>query len=511
MTTSERRSSISFAPDDANLVCAVEEDRTLTWGELDDRSNRLAASLSDRGVGPGDFVAIRIRTRLEWPVVSLAIAKVGAAAVAVNFKLTPPEATYILSDCNVCAAIIDDDDPSALVAAWSDLNLATIVTLDTRVEGADFYEDLISTGSPEPRPAAEFAPTIIYSSGTTGAPKGAPIGGFQSTPDPTTLMEYGQSVHFDGKASAAPGGVLLMSLPMHHSAGPSFTRVTLQGGGLVVFQRRFDAESALRLIEQHRITHWVAVPTMLQRILSLPEETLTRHDVSSVQFIGGGAAPFGAHIKERAIDLFGEVLYELYGCTEAGMLTGATPSDLRERPASSGRPFRHVDLKIVDEDGTEVPTGTTGEIVVKTPVVISGYIGRGPLGPDALLPGGFYRTGDVGHIDEDGYLYIYDRVSDMVIAGGVNIYPAEIEAVLNAHPDVVMAAVVGVPHEELGEQPVAAIQPREGSTVTAEDLLSYCDGRLAKYKWPRQFHFINEMPISPMGKLLKRELRKELL
>ncbi|ELB89372.1 AMP-dependent synthetase and ligase, partial [Rhodococcus wratislaviensis IFP 2016] len=491
-----------------SLVCAVEEDRTLTWGELDDRSNRLAASLIDRGVGPGDIVAIRIRTRLEWPVVSLAISKIGAAAVAVNFKLTPPEATYILSDCNVRAAIVDDDDPSALVTAWSDLNLATIVTLDTRAEGADFYEDLITTGSPEPRPAADFASIIIYSSGTTGAPKGAPIGGFQSTPDLTTLMEYALSVNFDG-AAAPPGSVLLMNLPMHHGAGPSYTRAALQGRGLVVFQRRFDAEPALRLIERHRVTNWIAVPTMLQRVLSLPSEVRSRYDLSSIRFILGGASPFAPQLKEQIIDTFGHVVYEIYGCTEAGMLAGARPADLRDHPTSSGKAFRHVDLKIVDEDGAELPTGATGEIVVKTPVVISGYIGRGPLGTDKLLPGGYYRTGDVGHVDEDGYLYIYDRITDMVIAGGTNIYPAEIEAVLNTHPEVELAAVYGIPHDELGEQPVAAIQRKEGSTVSAEALLAYCKGQLAKYKWPRQFFFIDQMPISPMGKILKRELRQE--
>ncbi|MCF8608931.1 AMP-binding protein [Gordonia sp. HY285] len=505
-----QRSSIAFAPTDVNSVCATEGDRTLTWAELDDHSNRLASSLATQGIGAGDAVAIRLHTRLEWLVVSLGIAKVGGTAVAINYKLTPPEATYILRDCNVRGAIVDDADPRTLIEAWSELDLFAIVTLDQRAPGASFYDHMIAIGSTDPRPVDDFAPIVIYSSGTTGAPKGAPLGGWRTPPDARIFAEYSASVNFDG-ASAGPGCCSLINLPMHHGAGPSYTRGTLKANGTVIFQRRFDPAETLRLIEKHRVTNWTAVPTMLQRILALPEETLTRSDLSSIKYIAGGAAPFGSHIKEKVTDLFGEVLHEMYGCTEAGMLTGATPSDLRERPTSSGRPFRHVDLKIIDEDGTSLTTGVTGEIAVRTPVVIEGYIGRGPLGSDRLLPDGFYRTGDVGHVDDAGYLYIHDRITDMIIAGGTNIYPAEIEAVLNAHPDVVMAAVLGVPHEELGEQPIAAIQRREGSTVTAADILTYCEGQLAKFKWPRKFYFINKMPISPMGKLLKRELRTELL
>ncbi|GAA11311.1 class I adenylate-forming enzyme family protein [Gordonia alkanivorans] len=508
MTTSGK-SGIAFAPADRGAVCAIDGDRELTWSELDDLTNRFSSSLERLGVRAGDAVAIRLHTRLEWLVVSLGIAKTGAVAVAVNYELSPPEATYILKDCGVRAAIVDDGDPSPLVTAWEGLNLAAIVSLDKPWEGTHYYQDLLDQGSPETRSATDFAPIIIYSSGTTGSPKGTPLGGFQNTPDPTTLAEYGLSVHFDG-AAAGPDCCLLMNLPMHRGAGPSYTRSSLVSGGKVVFQRRFDPNEVLRLIDLHKVTHWIAVPTMLQRVLYIPKEVRATFDTSSMKFIMGGAAPFSQQLKEQVINQFGDVLHEIYGCTEAGMMTGATPADLRERPTSSGRPFRHVDLMIVDAEGTELPRGTTGEIVARTPTVISGYIGRAPLGPGSLLPGGYYRTGDVGHLDEDGYLYIYDRITDMMIAGGVTFSPAEIEAVLDSHPDVALSAVVGVPHVELGEQPVAFIQRRSGSSVTAEDLLSFCDGQLAKYKWPRAFHFTDRIPVSAMGKLLKRAIREEI-
>ncbi|MEU6559869.1 class I adenylate-forming enzyme family protein [Nocardia nova] len=506
--TSSRTTLTSFAPDDPGTVCVVEAGQTLTWEQLDERSNRLASALENSGVDAGDVVAIRLHTRADWVVVSLGLAKLGATAVGLNFKLTPPETTYILRDCGVRAAIIDDADPRPLVEAWATLDLGAIVCLDDPgVAGTRDYGELLASGDPAPRPARDLAQVIIYTSGTTGAPKGAPIDGFQTRPDKQVLLEYGRSVGFDG-ASHGKGTITLISLPMHHGAGPNFTRACLRSGGTVVFQRRFDAEEALALIEANRVTHWIAVPTMLQRVVNLPAEVSGRYDLSSMRFLLGGAAPFGPELKSRALDLFGDVVYEIYGCTEAGMMAGARPEDLRAHPATSGRPFRHVSIKIVDEQGRELPPGRTGEIAARTPVIIDGYVGRGRLGSDKLLADGHYLTGDVGHLDADGYLYIYDRLTDMVIAGGVNIYPAEIEAVLNMHPAVALSAVIGEPHEELGEQPVAVVQLRPGCSTTTQELLDHCDGRLAKFKWPRRFDFVDEIPTNPVGKILKRELKK---
>jgi long-chain acyl-CoA synthetase len=504
------RETAPFAPEDTSAVCLIEGDRSLTWDQWNDRANRLASSLSGLGVGAGDVVAVRTHTRLEWPIISLAIAKLDAVIVAVNYHLAPPESTYILRDCEVRAAIVDDEDVAPLVDAWHELGLAAIVSLDADGPGVRRFEELIESGDPTHLPAGDLAKLIIYSSGTTGAPKGAPLNNWQQEPDPEELFDYQFSTAFDG-ACGGPGNRTLINLPMHHGAGPGYTRVSLLSGGIAVFQRRFAPEAALELIQRQRITHWIAVPTMLQRILQLPAPTLDSYDVGSLSFVMGGAAPFHADLKRQAMDYFGEVLYEIYGATEAGMIAGSTPADLRKHPSTSGRAFRRVSIRIIDADGNALPPNQVGEIAVKTPVVIGGYIGRGALGSDKVDAEGFYRTGDVGHLDDDGYLFISDRLTDMIIAGGVNIYPAEIEAVLQTHPAVETVAVVGVPHPELGEQPMAFVQARPGVTVSEAELLAFCQGRLAKYKWPRAFELVDEIPTNAMGKILKRQLREPYL
>jgi long-chain acyl-CoA synthetase len=509
VTHSQTREAPPFAPDDLDSVCATEGDATLTWRLWNAQANRLASSLQQLGIRPGDVVAVRVRTRIEWLTISLAIAKLDAVIVAVSYRLSPPETLCILRDCKARAAIVDDADPAPLVAAWGALDLSAIVSLDVPCEGTRMYEALIDEGEEVHRPVSDLANLIIYSSGTTGASKGAPLLNWQHPPDAATMQDYQLSVSFD-LACGGPGSRMLVNLPMHHGAGPGYTRVALATGGTVFFQRPFDAEEVLRLVDERRITHWVAVPTMLQRILRLPRATRARYDVSSLRFVMGGAAPFSPDLKADIAAYFGDVVYEIYGSTETGMIAGATPGDLHRYPATSGRPFRRVDLRIVDADGNPSPPGVSGEITVRTPALIAGYIGRGPLGPDVLDADGYYHTGDVGYVSEDGYLFINDRITDMIIAGGANIYPAEIEAVIGAHPAVLNVAVIGVSDADHGEQPYAFVQATPGSTVTGEEILEFCRGRLAKYKWPRTIRFIDEIPATSTGKNLKRELREAL-
>ncbi len=503
--------SPAYAPvDDLDAVCAVEGERTLTWRSWNIQADLLASSLARLGVRADDRVAVRMHTRLEWLTVSLAIAKLGAVIVAVNHRLTPPESLYIARDCEVTAAIIDDADPSSVVEAWSSLGLRVVVSIDVEAEGTQLLADLVEQGQLEDRPAAALAPLVIYSSGTTGAPKGAPMGSFRTDADDAVRLDYALSVSFD-LAAGGPGNVTLINLPMHHGAGPSCTQLALMTGGSVVFQRRYDAEDLLRLIDRHGVTHWIAVPTMLQRVLRLPAETRAAYDLSTVRFLLGGAAPFSQELKQAATELFGPVVYEIYGATEAGMIAGATPQLLARKPTATGFPFRQVEVRIVDHEGNEVPRGTTGEITVRTPNIISGYVGRGALGADKISADGFYATGDVGHLDEEGVLFIYDRITDMIIAGGVNIYPAESEAVIATHPQVVNVAVIGVPDEDHGEQPLAFVQTVPGATLTAEELLAFCEGKLARYKWPRSLEIVEEIPTNSVGKNLKRVLRERYL
>jgi long-chain acyl-CoA synthetase len=275
----------------------------------------------------------------------------------------------------------------------------------------------------------------------------------------------------------------------------------------MVLLRRFDPEEALRLIERHKVTVMTGVPTMYKRMAGLPADVLARYDVSSIRGLGVGAAPVPYSLKEWIIGQFGEVLAEGYGATETGMLTALAPEMQRKKPGSSGLPHRHVHIAIRGEAGDDLPVGEEGEIWVKTPAVIRGYLNAKPLDGETLDANGFFRTGDVGRLDEDGYLFITDRAKDMIVSGGVNIYPAEIEAAILTHPAVQDVAVIGVPDDEFGEQVKAFCELKPGRFADAAEILAHCTNTLASYKRPRTIEIVAELPRNTMGKLLKRELR----
>jgi long-chain acyl-CoA synthetase len=246
---------------------------------------------------------------------------------------------------------------------------------------------------------------------------------------------------------------------------------------------------------------------MLLRMRSLPPEIRDAFDLTSMQAIVVGGAPVPQALKEWVLDRFGDVLYESYASTETGAITSLVPGDARRKPGSSGRPFDQVLIRIVDDEWHQLPVGTTGEIAVKTPVLIARYLGGADLDGATMSDDGFFRTGDVGHVDEDGFLFITDRRKDMIVAGGVNIYPAEIEAAILEHPSVLDCAVVGIPHSDFGEQPMAFVELRPGATVTAEELIGFLERGLAPYKRPRAIEFVTDLPRNPSGKVLKYELR----
>jgi long-chain acyl-CoA synthetase len=281
----------------------------------------------------------------------------------------------------------------------------------------------------------------------------------------------------------------------------------MRNGNTMVMLRRYDPEEALKLIDKHKVSVWTGVPTMYKRIAGLPEETIRKYDLSSVRALGVGAAPVPYSLKEWIIAHFGEVLSEGYGTTETGMITALSPEMQKRKPGSSGLPHRHVTITIRDEDGAELPRGKEGEIWVKTPVVIRQYLNGKPLGLDTLDEKGFFRTGDVGKVDDEGYLFITDRAKDMIVSGGVNIYPAEIEAAILTHPAVQDVAVIGIPNEEFGEEVKAFCELKPGRAAEASEILAHCRDTLASYKRPRTIDIVKELPRNTMGKLLKRELR----
>lgn len=492
-----------WAEMEPNRVALIKEGKELTYGAWNDQSNRLADALVELGFKQGDRLGMRFRLDFPWFIMQRAMQKIGITLVAVNWKLTAAEAMYILEDSDANGLACDDSD----VAPWAQQRgLGTLFTVgqDANAPGRRI-EDLLAHGKPVQRFGPNRADSILYTSGTTGRPKGVPpvaVDGLQRD----VVVRYLKSVSAVPPLPERP--VVLLALPVHHGAGPAAARSAAFEGGTVVLLDPYDPEQALQLIEKHRIQVWTSVPTMLLRIQALAEEVSERYDLSSITALNTGAAPVPESLKQWIFEKIGTgVLWESYGCSEAGMLTFISPQEQLEKPLSSGKPYAEVELRIVDEEWNELPPGQTGEIAARTPFVLKNYLGRSPLGEDTIKDG-FYRTGDVGHLDEQGFLYITDRIKDMIVAGGVNIYPAEIERAIFEHPNVENCAVIGIPQKDFGEQILAFVVPRPNKSVDTGELARFLEPRLANFKRPRQYKVVDELPLNPTGKVLKNELRK---
>lgn len=486
----------------------IDGSRTLTWKAWNDEADRLAHGLARLGLQAGDVLVTRMQIRAEWAIASAAAGKLGCRILGLNWRLTPSETHYVLANSGAKAMICDDADPAALLPAFADTSLEFAVSIDVDAAGFASYRDLTGEAPREPRFAKSNPPLILYTSGTTGLPKGVVMGGTRERDarEQQELLEYQRSV-----AASRPqvrGDISLLTLPMHHGAGPAAVWGAMAHGNTMVFQRRFDPEETLRLIEAHRITVWTGVPTMFKRLAALPADVLARYDVSSMRMLGVGAAPVPYSLKEWIIGHFGPVLAEGYGITETGMLTALAPEMQTIKRGSSGLPHDHVHISIRDAAGRELGAGQEGEIWVKSPMVIDSYLNGRPLDGDTLDAAGYFRTGDVGRLDEDGYLFITDRVKDMIVSGGVNIYPAEIEAAIIRHPAVQDVAVIGVPDDEFGEAVKAFCELKPGHIADEDAILAHCKDVLASYKRPRSIEIVAELPRNTMGKLLKRELRE---
>ncbi|MFD0210893.1 AMP-binding protein [Streptomyces hirsutus] len=480
------------------------DDQRFTYGELFAEVNRVSHGLRERcGLVEGDTVACVMANSVGMVVLYLAAMQSGLYLVTVNYHLTAPEIAYILEDCDARVVVCSDRVEETVATAADPLGLPVFV--DGRAAAARPLSELtdrMATTDPEDTPAGSL---MMYTSGTTGRPKGVkrPLSGLDAD---TGALTYRWLFKEFGMTREAFGSWLVSS-PMYHSASITPAMGALHAGGTLVLMDGWTPEGFLRRVEQHRITGSSMVPTHFFRLLQLPEAVRESHDMSSLQYVLHGAAPCPREIKQRILDWFGPVVYEYYGSTEVGT-TIARPHEWLVRPGTVGRPASISTLRILDTRGNEVPAGETGIIYMCQGDDRMGYH-KDPRKTDGSRRDGLTTVWDVGHVDEDGFLYITGRVSELILVGGVNVYPAEIEDALIGHEWVADVGVTGAPDQEYGEVPVAHIAltddaPDEATAV--ETLRSYLSERLAKPKLPKAYFVHETLPRDPNGKLYKTRL-----
>ncbi len=483
----------------------VDLDRRVSFSGLNQRVNRLASALSGLGIGRGDRVAVLLHNRAEWAEVMFAMGKLKTSSVPVGYRLRGPEIEFIMNNSEAKAMILGEeflDMVAPVMTRFEHLLPENVIIVgETVPRGFRAYEEVIASGSAAEPPTnpEETGSSIIYTSGTTGTPKGA----YRAVQprDLETLMDI------IGQFAFSMNDTHLVSCPLYHSAPPFFAFVHFLFGATVVVSRHFDAEQFLATVEHEKVTTAFLVPTQLNRIAHLPEAVKRKYDLSSMRALITGAAPCHHSTKVKTIELFGpDCFYEFYGSTETGINTILRPEDQLRKIGSCGRLVAGNEIRIVGENGKEVPAGQVGEMYVKNNLLITGYYKNEKATKDSFLDG-YFSVGDMARVDDEGYYTIVDRKKDMVISGGVNIYPVEIEIVIRAHPDVFDAAVFGVPDEDWGERLHACISLRPGHEPSADAILDFCKSRLADYKIPREVEFVDEIPYNPSGKPLKRELR----
>lgn len=485
---------------------AVRSDgRELTWGEVDQLLRRLVNGLLGIRFGAARRIAVfaenSVDTMLEYVAATLA----GCSAVPVNFHLTAEEAAYIFSDASVEVVFADASTAPRAVEAARIAGVPLVIARGGDVGGAQPWESwLEAAGDAEPPTDHEPRPTLVYTSGTTGAPKGTEL-------PPTSFAggrDIAEHVARLGEASWIKHGAHLVVGPMYHS-GPLVGTRLLIGGAPVTVLGRFDAETVLDSIERYRIGSAVMVPTHFIRLLSLPDQVKRRYDVSSLRYVLQVGSKCPSDVKRAMIEWWGEVIWESYGASEVGTTCLISSSEWLGHIGSVGRPIPPFEVLVVDERGREVPAGTEGRLYFRDTTGRGIVYHQAPEKQDSVhLEPGVFTLGEVGYVDEEGYAYITDRFSDMVVSGGVNIYPAEAEIVLAGHPGLAEVACIGVPHPEMGEELKAIVVPVEsGAPPGPEEVLAFCRARLAHYKCPRSVEFAASLPRSAMGKLDKRKLK----
>ncbi len=501
----------SMFPDQEVLVF---EGRRFDYQTLQDRVNRLAGGFKALGLGRADRLAVLQTNCNEYVEAYYAASKLGIAFIPLNYRAKLDELRYMLTDSEATAVMVGDRYVELIEKLRPELTSVKVyISIESSWAGMVRYGELLAAEPEEVEAEVDDGDlnVLMYTSGTTALPKGV-------------MLTYGDfSEYVLNSVEPADGtdrGSFLLAVPLYHIAGLTSIMTNIYGGRRLVMLAQFEPGLWLRTVEREKITHAFVVPTMLKRILDQPDFELA--DLSSLQILSYGAAPMPLPVIRRAIERFPKTVgfINAFGQTETtSTVTMLGPEDHRlegppeevekklRRLSSIGRPLPDVELKIVDEAGNELPPGQVGEIAIRSARVMKGYWKR-EAETAQTLAGGWVRTRDMGWVDEDGYVYLAGRKSDMVIRGGENIAPEEVEAVLHTHPAVDEAAVFGIPDEEWGERVAAAVVLKPGMQATAEELMEYCRQRLASFKKPEVIFFVDSLPRNPMGKVLKKELRQ---
>jgi acyl-CoA synthetase (AMP-forming)/AMP-acid ligase II len=480
-------------PDRAAIV---DERGTLTFEEVHRRTNALAHEMRAAGIREGDGVAIMCRNHRGFIEATVACSKLGASALYLNTAFAGPQITDVMRREDP-AGLVYDEDFANLVSDGGEGRKRFVGWSEPGSTPRDpLIDDLIAKGSTRDcDPPAESGKVVILTSGTTGAPKGAA----RKQPD---SLEPAAALF--SKIPLRARETTMIAAPMFHSWGFAHFTLALPLSSTLVLRRRFDPEDTLRAVAQHRASTLAVVPVMLQRILELPAETIKGYDMHSLKIIAASGSALPGELATRVMDVFGDVLYNLYGSTEVAWATIATPADLRAAPGTAGRPPMGTVVKLLDGEGREVAQGENGRIFVANEMVFEGYTGGG----GKEIVGGLMSTGDVGRLDAGGRLFVDGRDDEMIVSGGENVFPREVEDLLADHEGIEEAAVIGVEDAKFGQRLKAFVVRRNGSELDEEAVKEYVKHNLARYKVPREVVFVDELPRNATGKVLKRELRE---
>jgi acyl-CoA synthetase (AMP-forming)/AMP-acid ligase II len=479
--------------------------RHWTWAEFAQRVRRNAAAQRAAGLAPGDRLAVLDLNHPSCLELTLACAQTGTANAVVNFRLAPPEIIYVINDSKARLLFVGPEFANVVEKVRDQLPTVERVI---RVGGADDqYEAWLAAQAPDTR-VHRAAPidcfVQLYTSGTTGFPKGA------------MLTHRGMLAHARNVAAdfdLGPNSRVQIAMPLFHVGGTSYALVAFSAGARMLMMRVPDPAAALEMLEAERITHTFYVPALMAAMTQVPG--VAARDYSALTSLSYGASPMPLPVMRASLALFPGVMHQVYGMTEqSGVVSSLGPADhadptVAHRLVSAGKPIHGVEIEVRDpSSGKAVPTGEPGEIWVRSEQVMGGYWGQPQATAATVMADGWMRSGDGGHIDADGYVYVTDRIKDMIISGGENIYPAEIERVLAEHPTLSDVAVIGVPDERWGEVPKAVVVAAPGATVEPEQLLAYCREHLASFKCPKSVDVVAALPRNPTGKILKKDLRK---